>query len=490
MSYKHGIYINEADTSVIPAVKTDSAVPVFIGTAPVNLASAPTAVTNVPILCETYADAVMALGYSTDWDNYTLCEAIYSHFALYAMEPVIFINVLDPATHKTAVADSNITLVDGSVTLADLGILLSSLVVKLTEAGQPLVKGTDYTAAFDENGKVVIAYISGGAITSATSALVVSYNKLNPSAVAASDIIGGVDATTGKYTGLELINQVFPKLRIVPTMIVAPYWSTKPSVAAVMEAKAASINGIFKAMALVDIPTETVTKYSDAPAWKETNNYTYAREIVCWPKIKLDGYVFHMSTQLAGRIALTDSGNDDVPYESPSNKSFQMNGLVLKDGTEVTLGIEQANYLNGQGIVTALNWIGGWKCWGNNTGIYPSSTDPKDRWISVRRMFDWQGNTFIQTYWSKVDKPVNRRLIETFLDSENIRLNGLTANGYLLGGRMEFLSSENATTDLENGTIAFHTYMTPPTPAEQIDNKLEYDTDYLATLFSSSTSSS
>ncbi|MBP2654251.1 MAG: hypothetical protein H6Q73_1820 [Firmicutes bacterium] len=490
MSFKHGIYVSEVSTSIVPPTSTDAGIPVVIGTAPINLGDDPNAVTNVPILCETYAEAVAALGYSTDWDNYTLCEFMYSHFQLFAVAPVVFINVLDPTSHITSISNASVTLSSGAATVEVAGILLDSLTVALTTGGTALTVDTDYTASFDDDGYVDIAYISGGAITSESATIYISYNKLDPSQVTYSDIIGGVSTSTGAYTGLELINHVYPLLRVVPGQICAPYWSTKPAVAAVMEAKAASINGIFKCIALVDIPTGTVTKYSAAPAWKEDNNYTYARQVVCWPKIKLDDYVFHMSTQVAGLIALLDSENDDIPYESPSNKSLEMDSLVLEDGTEVTLALDQANYLNGQGIVTALNWIGGWKLWGNRTGAYPNNTDPKDAFIAIRRMFDWQANEFIQTFWSKVDKPVNRVFIEAILDSENIRLNGLASRGYILGGRVEFLSTENATTDLEDGKITFHTYITPPTPAEEISDTLEYDTDYLSTLFSSSTSSS
>ena len=41
---------------------------------------------------------------------------------------------------------------------------------------------------------------------------------------------------------------------------------------------------------------------------------------------------------------------------------------------------QQANMLNGQGIVTAIN-DNGWKAWGNNTAAYPGTTDTKERWI-------------------------------------------------------------------------------------------------------------
>jgi len=250
-----------------------------------------------------------------------------------------------------------------------------------------------------------------------------------------------------------------------------------------MKAKASNINQHFRAISLDDIDTDEVKKYTDAPAWKNDNNYVSTYEITCFPKVKLGDDTFHLSTQLAGLICQTDSLNEDIPYVSPSNKSLQCNSAVLKDGKEVWLAPDQAAYLNGEGIVTALNFIGGWKAWGNRTSIYPSVTDPKDAFIPLRRMFNWIGNTLTLTFWQKVDFPVNRRLVETILDSANIWLNGLSARQFILGGRIEFREDENPTTDLMDGIIRFHVYVTPPTPAREIDFILEYDPEYLKTLF-------
>lgn len=54
----------------------------------------------------------------------------------------------------------------------------------------------------------------------------------------------------------------------------------------------------------------------------------------------------------------------------------------------------------------------------------------------------------------------------------------------ILGGRIVFSEDENPTTDLMDGIIRFHTYLTPPSPARQIVNTLEYDPAYLQNLFS------
>lgn len=480
MAYRHGVYTSEVPTSIIPAVNTNAGLPVIFGTAPLHLATDP-AEANKPILCYSYKEAVEQLGYSGDWDKYTLCEAIYSQFALYNRAPVVFVNVLDPKKHKKAVENKEVQLTKktGSVKAA---VVLSTLVVKSTSGGSALTKGTDYEAAYNDDEELVITVLDGGSAVAAKSVFL-TYDELDPTAVDAEDIIGGVDVNTGEYKGLETLNSVFPRFNLVPGLVLAPGWSQNPSIAAIMVAKAGNINSHFKAMVLTDVPTDTVRKYSAVSEWKNQNNYSDPNEVICWPMVRNGDTLFHMSTHLLGVMAQTDSDNGDIPYVSPSNKTMQITGTCLADGTEVVLGPDEAAYLNGQGIVTALNFIGGWKAWGNRTACYPANTDAKDAFIPVRRMFNWHAQTFILTYWAKVDGPINKRLIQTIIDSENIRLNGYVAQGVLLGGRVEFIESENPTTNLLDGVIKFHTYLTPPTPARVIENVIEYDPSYFATLF-------
>lgn len=481
MAYKHGVYTQEVPTSIVPAVNTTAGLPVVFGTAPVHLAT-DRAATNKPVLCYSYAEAVQQLGFSKDWAKYTLCEVMYSQFALYNRGPVVFVNVLDPKTHKKSVTDKSVDIADKVATL-DAPVLLDTLKIKASAVGSVLVAGKDYEAAYDDDGALVITLLDDGT-ASAASSLILAYDELDPTAVNEDDIIGGISVSDGSVKGLECLNKVFPLTGLVPGIVLAPGWSHEPTVAAAMKAKAGNINSHFKAITLNDVPTESVKKYTDVKNWMNQNSYNDTAQVVCWPMVKMGDDIYHMSTHVLGVIATVDSSNGDIPYESPSNKSMQINGCCLKDGTEVVLGPDEAGYLNGQGVVTALNFIGGWKCWGNRTACYPSNTDPKDAFISIRRMFYWHAQTFIQTYWAKVDKPINKRLIQTVLDSENMRLNGLTGQGVILGGRVEFRDDENPVTNLMDGIIKFHTYLTPPAPAREIENVLEYDPAYFETLFS------
>lgn len=481
MAYKHGVYTSEVPTSIVPAVNTTAGLPVVFGTAPVHLAT-DRAAANRPVLCYSYAEAVQQLGFSKDWTKYTLCEVMYSQFALYNRGPVVFVNVLDPKNHKKNVNDKSVAVSDKTAKV-DAAVLLDTLKIKASAVGPVLVAGSDYEAAYDDDGVLVITLLDGGTAAEATS-LNLEYDELDPTAVNEDDIIGGISVSDGSVKGLECLNKVFPLTGLVPGIVLAPGWSHEPTVAAVMKAKAGNINSHFKAIILNDVPTESVKKYTDVKNWMNQNSYNDTAQVVCWPMVKMGDDIYHMSTHVLGVIATVDSSNGDIPYESPSNKSMQINGCCLKDGTEVVLGPDEAGYLNGQGVVTALNFIGGWKCWGNRTACYPSNTDPKDAFISIRRMFYWHAQTFIQTYWAKVDKPINKRLIQTVLDSENMRLNGLTGQGVILGGRVEFRDDENPVTNLMDGIIKFHTYLTPPAPAREIENVLEYDPAYFETLFS------
>lgn len=480
MAFTHGVYTKELPTSIIPAATSNAGLPVVFGTAPLHLA-ADRAKANRPILCSSYKEAVETLGYSKNWKRYTLCEVMYSQFALYNQSPVVFVNVLDPKVHKQKVENIVVSIEDKEAVL-EYAALLETLTVRVNEAGEPLVEGVDYEAGYNDDEQLIITALEGGLLEEAES-LTATFEMLDPSLVSYDDIIGGVSVADGSIKGLEVVNHVFPMLGMVPGILAAPGWTHEPEVAAVMKAKASNINSHFKAIVITDMPTDVVTKYSQAYEWKSKNSYNGIDQIVCWPMVVMGDDIYHMSTHMLGVIATVDANNNDIPYESPSNKAAQITGLCLKDGTEVVMGPDEANFLNQNGVVTCLNFFGGWVMWGNRTACYPVNTDPKDCQISIRRMFNWHSQTFIKTYWQKLDKPTNKRLIQTIMDSENVRLNGLVAAEILLGARVEFNEMENPVTDLMDGKIVFHTYFTPPLPAETIRNDIEFDPSYFSVLF-------
>lgn len=458
----HGIFVTEQSSGAIVPVVAASGLPFVVGTAPIQMAETPAAI-GVPKLVNSWAEAVEAFGYSDDWETYTLCEVMYSHFKLYGCSPLVLVNVLDPASDKTSVSSETATVANHKAKITGDAIINGSLTVT---AESELTKDTDY-AAYYFDGELVIELLSGGSAYSAAS-LTVSYDKVSTTGVTDAKIVAG----------LEAIELCVGETKIIPDLILAPGFSGNATVAAAMATKAESINGLFHAKALIDL--NGATNYTAAVTAKANANLVNESQIVCWPMCAVGDKVFHMSTHVAGIIASVDTANEGCPYESPSNKAARIDRIITSSGTTVSLTYQQANILNQGGIVTLLNFIGGWKLWGNYTGCYPEDVnEPKNYFIPVSRMFDWVGNTLIQTFWTYLDKPMNRRLIDTIMDATNIWLNGLVGREYLLGARVEFAEADNPIEALMAGKIKLHIYMTPPSPAQEIDFVLEYDAEYI-----------
>lgn len=470
-TYEHGITIIEKP-SALPVRQTSTS-QVVIGTAPIHLLDNPSAAVNQPIVAYTMDEVKKKIGYSEDFEKFTLSEAAYASFELLQVAPVVFINVLDPAIHNKAVENSSVPLTKGNGVINVEGVLLNTVVVKNSEGTTTFEKNKDYTIAFDNTGKPVISSLPGGTIGTA-SIVSVSFTQLDPSAVTAEEIIGGYNSETGVYSGIELVRQVFPQLGIVPNVLIAPGWSHIPEVGAILNVKGVKINGNFNATSVLDIDSSVAKRFEDSATWKEENNYVAKRSIALWPKVKSGKKTLWFSSIVGALMCRTDADNENVPSLSPSNKLIPIDATVLADGTEVFLDQPQANYLNSQGIMTALNWSG-WRTWGNNTSIYPVSVDPKDRFIMVRRTLDWWANTFLLEYFNRVDDPLNFRLIESVIDSENVRANGYIARGHISGASIEFRQEMNPTEDILNGKMTVIQRIGTFTPAENIVNILEFD---------------
>lgn len=469
---KHGVFVNEQPTSIGAPVVAAAGVPFVIGTAPIQGAKNPAPV-GVPVLITGWNEFRERFGYSDDWGKYTLCEFAFAHFALYGMQPAIFVNLLNPATHKEPVSATEMNVVGKKVTLPAEAINDSLLVVKPAGgSGSAYVKDTDYAVIYTD-AAAIIELLPAGSAYAATS-LNIGYTKVKPEAILPNHVA----------TGMESIELCATTLGIIPDLIVAPKFSENQAVAAVMAAKASGINGLFGAKAIVDIPSGSTgaQSYGAVQEYKNSKSLVDNNQILMWPKVTFGGKTYHYSTHMAALMAVTDT-NFGAPYVSPSNKTLLIDGLVNDEGEEINLTLDQANTLNAQGVVTALNFMGGWKAWGNYTACYPSNNDVKDNLICISRMFDWVRNTTIQTCWTYIDMPMNRLVIDNIIDMLNIWLNGLTGSGYLLGGRVEMREDENPPTNLMQGIVKFHLYITPPSPAQEINFTLEYDINYLTEAF-------
>jgi phage tail sheath protein FI len=477
MAYQHGIYGNIAST-IMPASNVASrGIQVVIGTAPINLLSNPSAAVNTPILLSSLSDVKSSLGYSTDLDKYTIMQAVHATFEVFDLAPIVAINVLDPAKHVTAGKTSNGAMASGTYTISDKGVLLSTLVVKDGTGATTYDKGSDYTAAFNSDGTLTITRIATGDITTATSEIETTYSVIDPTKVTAEDVVAGI----------AYVNRVFQATDCIPEILIAPGFAQGATVGAALISAAESVSTVFKATALVDIDSSVSTTIAAAIAAKTTDCYTSRNAVVCYPKVITNqSKTVYMSAMLAALMQYTDSLNESTPFISPSNKTFNILGTVLAGGTSVLYTLDEANQLNAEGIFTAINFQG-WKSWGDNTGYYSyaaeqagTTYDPVDKYINVKRAFDWQNNGFITRYFAEIDDPMNYRAIQTLITDENQFYNAFIAAGMVAGMSIVYSQKENTIASILAGKIVFHQYMTPYLPMQTIENTMQFDPTMLA----------
>ena len=162
MAISHGFNKTEAATSVTAPVTVNSGLQIVVGTAPVNMLDDPEAAVNTPLLVNTFKEAAAAVGYSSDFAKYTLCEAVSASFQVMGISPIVVVNVLDPANakHITELSNKTVQVNDGIAEIDETGILLKKLVVKKEQT--VLTADEDYTASFNDDGTVSIALVNGG----------------------------------------------------------------------------------------------------------------------------------------------------------------------------------------------------------------------------------------------------------------------------------------------------------------------------------------
>lgn len=474
MTLRHGINTFKDDTGFVSVQTAAVGIPFFIGAWPCHRGKG---FAGKPQIAADFAEAQELGGYSTEWrfedgkPKWSLCQAMYAYHKLMGMSPAVYYNVFDPAKHKKSIDTAEFTVAEHIAELPVDALINNGLVV--TSSSATLAKGTDYEVYYTDNALCVELQAGSAAYDNAT--ISIAYDVADVTKITAEDIEAAVEA-------VEMCRSV---VNVVPDLICAPGWSTNSTVAAVMAVKAPNINGLFRAKAVVDIDSKTVNDYSKVLSHKNDNGYTSEDMIVCWPMVKNGDYLFDLSTIVCSLIAKVDSDNADCPYESPSNKSVSITSAVCADGTEVTLSLPQADTVSvADGVVTVLN-NGGWTLWGNYLGCFPKTSDIARMYICTSRVQDWLCNTFINTFWKYIDKPLTPALRDAIINAFNAWLNGLTAEGKIYGGEIGYTSEQNPITNLVNGMFRLDCQAASPVPAQQIDMHIQYSVDMLESALSS-----
>ena len=321
--------------------------------------------------------------------------------------------------------------------------------------------------------------------------IVIVINVFDPSVhenvedVELSDIVGKIEALTGKRTGLKVFEDCYSEFGYYPKTIIAPVYGEDQVVVN-------EINIICKklrAIGLVDAPIGTSVQDAIKARGENTINFNINsdRIVLCYPHLKVYDYSSQQiklepySQRLAGVIAAKDI--DKGYHYSPSNTNIE--GII---GTEKNLTsmindpTSEVNLLNEAGIVTVFNSYGtGFKTWGNRSSAYPSNTEPIN-FINIRRTADILHESVEQAMLDYIDLPIDEGLIDTICEVVNQFVRTLIGRGALIDGKCTFNSDKNPSNEIANGHLVFDLEFMPPSPAERITFESFINTDLLKAL--------
>jgi len=301
-----------------------------------------------------------------------------------------------------------------------------------------------------------------------------------------SDIIGGIDAVTGKRTGLKAFEDCYSLFGYYPKTLIAPVYCENASIVSEMNV----ICNKIRAIGIVDAPVGTTVQEAIAGRGTQgTINFNTSSEriILCYPHlkvydaetdtIKLQPY----SQRLAGVIAAKDI--EKGYHWSPSNTEIQgIVGVEKQLTSMINDPTSEVNTLNEAGIVTVFNSFGtGFRTWGNRSAAFPSSTFPTN-FINVRRTADILHESVEYSMLQFIDYPIDNGLIDSICETVNQFIRTLIGRGALIDGKCTFNQDKNPTTELANGHLLFDIEFMPPTPAERITFESFIDIELLKSL--------
>lgn len=488
--YKHGAYgVIQAVGSRV-ADESQGAI-VYVGTAPVHNVEGGANNVNKPIVVNNIAEARKYFGYSDEWDKYTLCEAMHVHLENKGVGPLVFINVLNPATHKASEAGTvSKTPENGRVTIpAAQDIILDSVVVKSGNTAK--IKGTDYAIAYNvEKKTITISELTAGAL--GTSALTITYNTIDASAVTTADVIGASDGL-GLNTGIFAIKNVYQLTGYIPAYLAAPGFSSVPAVHAAMYQNSVKVNGHWDVYMFVDLPIvngETPLTLDTAKTYKNGNGYTKENETVFFPLAQgTDGKIYHLSVLAAANFQELLLAQDGIPYKTASNTDCSLiENLYL--GASNTGRIYDDSIinekLNKNGIASAAYVGGRWAIWGCHSADYDQENGDQINVAETNRMMLYYiSNDFQHRRTPDVDKPMTANDLQTIIAEEQTRVDALLNIGALTRGVVTLNADAQARSDIMNGDYSFLFDITTTPLAKSLTAIVNWTDEGFVTYFES-----
>ena len=467
-NYLHGIETTEVERGPRAIRVVKSAVIALIGTAPTG---------PVKSLTLSLSD-IDAAQFGTHLPGFSIPEALDGIYD-FGVGTVLVYNVLDPAVHRSVVADKPGLFAANDVLQVEHGAL-QELTVKSEDGSATYTIGIDYSV--DMLTGRVQRVITGGIPVNAQVKL--GYTYADPSLVTPADIIGAV-SLAGQRSGLLAFQDSYTQFGFSPKILIAPGFSTLEAVSVELIVAAVKMG----ALAYIDAPIGTTVQQVIAgrgPAGTINFNTSSDRVRLCYPHVKVYDAVNGerlqpLSIRAAGLRAKVD--NDNGYWWSSSNKELLgVIGLERPLTARIDDSSSEVNLLNENGITTVFNSFGtGLRLWGNRTAAWPTVTHMRN-FENVRRTKDVIDESIRYSSLQFVDVPITDALIDSIVESVNQFLRKLIGDQALIGAECWYDPARNPQTEVELGHLLFNYKLTVPLPFERGTFETEITGEYLVNL--------
>ncbi|MDP8823441.1 phage tail sheath protein [Serratia marcescens] len=289
--------------------------------------------------------------------------------------------------------------------------------------------------------------------------VVVRVEQGDTEAETTTNIIGGVDATTGKKTGMKALLAAQSLLDVKPRILGVPGHDSK-AVATELLSVAQSLR------AFAYLSAYGCKTVSEAIAYRE--NFSQREAMLIWPDfLSWDSVTNADATAFATARALGLRAKIDQQtgwHKTLSNVSVNgVTGISADVFWDLQDSATDANLLNKNDVTTLIR-KDGYKFWGSRT----CSDDPLFQFENYTRTAQVLADTMAEAHIWAVDMPLHPSLAKDILEGIKAKFRELKSAGYIIDGNAWIDDAANDKDTLKAGKLVIDYDYTPVPPLENL----------------------
>lgn len=289
--------------------------------------------------------------------------------------------------------------------------------------------------------------------------VVVRVEQGDTEAETTTNIIGGVDATTGKKTGMKALLAAQSLLGVKPRILGVPGHDSK-AVATELLSVAQSLR------AFAYLSAYGCKTVSEAIAYRE--NFSQREAMLIWPDfLSWDTVTNADATAFATARALGLRAKIDQQtgwHKTLSNVGVNgVTGISADVFWDLQDSATDANLLNKNDVTTLIR-KDGYKFWGSRT----CSDDPLFQFENYTRTAQVLADTMAEAHMWAVDMPLHPSLAKDILEGIKAKFRELKSAGYIIDGNAWINDAANDKDTLKAGKLVIDYDYTPVPPLENL----------------------